>query len=168
MSRTTNRSVVVAVATAFALAALIAPTGGAQQPGERTLKVIEKEDTVAFADVAPRSPNRKDPSISAGDLNVFTSTLSDESGRRLGRLDGACIAVRGGKTFQKARFQCTGTFTLHDGLIEVGVGFGASQSDDSVSLVITGGTGAYEGARGHVSSRDLPGGRMEDTFHLLP
>jgi hypothetical protein len=35
-------------------------------------------------------------------------------------------------------------------------------------IAVVGGTGAYEGACGSITSRNLPRGRTEDTIHLLP
>ena len=36
------------------------------------------------------------------------------------------------------------------------------------NIAVVGGTGAYEGARGSITDRDLPRERTEDTVHLLP
>jgi hypothetical protein len=36
------------------------------------------------------------------------------------------------------------------------------------TIAVVGGTGAYEGARGSITDRDLPHGRTGDTIHLLP
>ncbi len=43
-----------------------------------------------------------------------------------------------------------------------------NQRDEDVTTAITGGTGAYEGARGSLAQRNVPNGRMENTIHLLP
>jgi hypothetical protein len=170
MSRTTiKRTAVVApLAAAALLAALLESTGGAQQPGERTFKLILKDESAALGDVAPTSRNQRDPRISGGDQHVFTSTVFDEAQKRVGKFYGQCVAVRGGRTYRQSTFQCQGTFVLRDGAIAVSVAFRATQRDEDVSLAVIGGTGAYEGARGQVSTRILPGGREEKTVHLLP
>jgi hypothetical protein len=168
-SRTMKRTaLIVSLATAIALAAVLASTGGAQQSGGRTFKLIEEDESAAFGDVAPRSRNKRNPRFSGGDMHVFTSRVFDEANRRVGKLYAQCITVRGGRTFVKARFQCNATLALRDGTIAVNTAFDGSQRDEDVLSAITGGTGAYEGARGSISQRDIPRGRTENTVHLLP
>ena len=99
---------------------------------------------------------------------MFTSVYSDTAGRRVGRLSAACAVVRGGRTFVQARFQCGATVILRDGTLTVSGAFSGDQRDENVLTAVTGGTGAYEGARGSVSQRNLPGSRTENTIHLLP
>ena len=169
MSKTGIKTTAAVVALlASAVAALLVSASGALEPGERTFKVIEKVGIVALIDLAPKTHNRRNPRISPGDLDVFTTKLFDESDRRVGRTDAHCIAVRAGRSFDRARFHCNGTATFRDGTIAVSVAFGDCQTDEDVRLAITGGTGAYEGARGSVSSRNISDGRLENTFHLLP
>jgi len=86
----------------------------------------------------------------------------------VGTLSAQCITVRAGRTFVQARFQCNATLTLKDGTIAVNTAFRGNQRDEDVRSAITGGTGAYEGARGSISQRNLPRGLMENTLHLLP
>jgi hypothetical protein len=166
-----RRAVQVALAAllaALALTAVMASTGGAQSPGERTFKLIEVDESMAFGDVAPRARNPRNPRFSGGDMHVFTSRLFDESNRRVGRLYAQCITVRGGRTFVQAQFQCNATAVLRDGTIALSTAFRGNQRDEDVLTAVTGGTGAYEGARGSVSQRNLPRDRMENTVHLLP
>ena len=164
----TRRVVIAALAAAGVLAAMTASTGGAQAPGARTFKLIEEDESAAFGDVAPRSPNSRNPRFSGGDMHVFTSRLFDEANRRVGRFYAQCITVRGGRTFLQASFQCNGTIELRDGTIAISGAFRGNQRDEDVLTAVTGGTGAYEGARGSISQRNLPRGRMENTVHLLP
>jgi hypothetical protein len=174
MSETGTRlAVTVALLAAGAVvAALLASTGGAQQPGERTFKLIGSEPvSQAFGDVAPRSKNRRNPRFSSGDLYLITRKLFDESNAPVGKLYQHCIAVRGGRTFRRSTFQCIGTWRLRDGAITTAVGFRATERDEDVPLAITGGTGAYQGARGQISTRFVGQGeqaRAEHTVHLLP
>ncbi len=158
---------IASLAAAIAFAAVLASTGGAQAPGGRTFKLIEEDESAAFGDVAPRSQNNRNPRFSGGDMHVFTSRLFDEANRRVGSLYAQCITVRGGRTFVQARFQCSATLTLRDGTIAVDTAFRGNQRDEDVLSAVTGGTGAYEGARGSISQRNLPRGRMENTVHLL-
>jgi allene oxide cyclase-like protein len=161
-------ALIILLAAVVVLAGVVASTGGAQPPGGRTFKLIEEDESAAFGDVVPRSHNNRNPRFSGGDMHVFTSRLFDEANRRVGRLDAQCITVRGGRTFVQARFQCSATITLRDGTIAVNTAFRGNQRDEDVLSAVTGGTGAYEGARGSISQRNLPRGRTENTVHLFP
>ncbi len=161
-------AVIGVLAAAFVSAVALTPSGGAQQPGGRTLKLIEQDESSAFADTGAKSRNRRNPRFSGGDLHVFTSRVFNEANARVGRLYAHCVAVRGGRTFVQALFHCSGTFALRDGTIVVNAAFRGNQDDEEVPLAVTGGTGAYQGARGSVTVRSLPRGRMENTVHLLP
>jgi hypothetical protein len=61
---------------------------------------------------------------------------------------------------------CPGTFTLPQGTL-VGIAFGLL--DGTTSGAITGGTGAYEGARGSFTSmsRQSDDAPSDDVVHLL-
>ena len=157
-----------ALAAATLAAAVLASTGGAQQPGDRTFKLIEVDESAAFGDVAPRSSNQGNPRFSGGDMHVFTSRVFDEANGRVGRLYAQCVTVRAGRSFKQALFQCSATVVLRDGTIAVNTAFRGNQDDEDVLSAVTGGTGAYEGARGTISQRNLPHGRVENTVHLLP
>jgi hypothetical protein len=161
-------ALIVSLAAAIALAAVLASTGGTQPPGDRTFKLIEEDESAGFGDVSPKSRNSRNPRFSGGDMHVFTSRLFDEANRRVGSLYAQCITVRGGRTFVQARFQCSATLALRDGTIAVNTAFRGNQRDEDVLSAVTGGTGAYEGARGSISQRNLPRGRMENTVHLFP
>ena len=155
----------------FALAAvtLSVATGGAQQPGERTFTLIEGEGgTFGFVDNPPKSKGQTEKTFttSVGDMLVFASPLLDESKARVGTLHASCVATRGGKA-GKAAYQCTGTFVLKDGAIAVDVAFNEAQGAN-LTIAITGGTGAYEGARGSIASKEGPNDTSVDTVHLLP
>jgi hypothetical protein len=159
---------ICALAAATVVAAVLASTGSAQGPGARTFKLIEEDESAAFGDVAPRSSNQRNPQFSGGDMHVFTSRVFDEANARVGRLYAQCITVRAGRSFKRAVFQCSATIELPDGTIALNTAFRGNQRDEDVLTAVTGGTGAYEGARGSISQRNLPQGRMENTVHLLP
>lgn len=106
-------------------------------------------------------------SISMGDEFVVRSGLTNEAGRRVGTLHAHCHATRGGRNFAGAFFHCTGTFVLRDGLLSLDTAFSGDETG-TARVSITGGTGAYEGARGSITSKELPRNRTEDTVHLLP
>ena len=166
--RVTRYAVAGVLAAAIVSAVALTPSGGAQQPSGRTFKLIEQDECSAFGDTGARSRNRRNPRFSGGDLHVFTSRIFNEANVRVGRLYAHCIAVRGGRDFTKSLFRCGGTFVLRDGTIVIDAAFRGNQDDEDVQLAVTGGTGAYEGARGSVTVRGLPRDRMENTVHLLP
>jgi hypothetical protein len=157
-------AVLAAAATAaIVVVAVLATGGGAQQPGERTFVVIEDEARGSF-NVVDNPPRSRAPS--AGDLLTFSTPLVNQANARVGRLDALCTVTRGARTFERARLHCTGTFALSDGTIALSTSFRADQTPPVLAVV--GGTGAYEGARGSVTGKNLPRDRIEDTVHLLP
>lgn len=166
-SRARRYGVIAALAVAIVSTVALASSGAAQQPDGRTLKLIEQDESSAFADTGARSRKQRNPRFSGGDLHVFTSRVFNEANVRIGRLYAHCVAVRGGRDFTRALFHCSGTFALKDGTIVVNAAFRGNQDDEDVPLAVTGGTGAYNGARGTVTVRNLPRGRMENTVRLI-
>jgi hypothetical protein len=156
--------VVAAAAAATALAAVVASSGSASHPGSRTFTLIEAGGNFRFLDGPPRARNQRNPSVSVGDRFIITSRLLNQGNARVGRLDAVCTATGRGRTFNRAHFQCSGTFTLHDGTLALSAAFGGSQNNPPIAVV--GGTEAYEGARGSIMSRNLPRDRTEDTVHV--
>ncbi len=163
-----RNALIACLIAALPLAAAHVSTGGAQAPDGRTFKLIETDESQAFGDVAPLSKNKRNPRFSGGDMHVFTSRYVDDANKPAGRLYAYCITVRGGRTFVQASFQCNATIVLRDGTLAGSVAFRGNQRDEDVLTAITGGTGAYEGARGSLSQRNLPRERIENTIHLLP
>ncbi len=164
-----KRLAIVGGVVALAVVALSVGTGGAQQPGERTFTLIEGEGgTFGFVDNPPKSKGQTEKTFttSVGDMLVFASPLLDEAKARVGTLHASCVVTRGGKT-GKAAYQCTATFVLKDGAIAVDVAFNEAQGAN-ITIAITGGTGAYEGARGSIASKEGPNDTSIDTVHLLP
>jgi hypothetical protein len=158
-----------ALATAAVAATVIAgilTTGGAAQvPGERTFKIIEgSSGTFKFIDYAPKARNPRNPRFSAGDAFVFTTPLFNEANKRIGTVHVYCAVTRGGR-FPRSRSQCNGTYALRDGTLAASA---VVRGGENPTIAVVGGTGAYEGARGSVTDRDLPRGRTEATVHLLP
>jgi Dirigent-like protein len=163
-----KRLVVLAVAAAAAsiVVAVLASSGSASHPGSRTFVLIEDERKGSFnvVDNRPRSRNGRNPSVSAGDLLMFSTPLLNQANARVGTLEALCTATRSGRTFERASFHCNGTFRLRDGSLALSATFRGS--DDTPLIAVVGGTGAYEGARGSVTSRNLPRERIEDTVHI--
>jgi allene oxide cyclase-like protein len=155
-----------AAAIALAGAAIAAGGGGAQEPAGRSFTVFEREGGFGFVDNKPTQRGKNDQRISVGDQFAFNSALLDEAKKRVGRLDATCIATGAGRTFAGGQYVCHGTFRLADGHLALSTAFRGNTSDNA-AIAITGGTGAYEGARGSVLSKQ-EGKLTRDTVHLLP
>jgi len=153
-------------ATAAAIALVLAAGGSGQVAGARTIKLFEaaKGSSFGFVDNAPKT-NRKDPRASIGDILAFSNPIFDQSRtHRLGLTSAQCIATRAGR-IASATYTCSGTFALNDGTIAVAA---LQRGEPTIQqLAVTGGTGAYNGARGTILARTLKTG-TEDTITLLP
>ena len=149
--------------------ALPAGTAIGQNPGGRTITLFEREDagTFRFVDNPPRSRARgEEPDVSSGDEFVLTIPLFHRSKDRAGTLHGHCVATRARKSFARSTFLCRAVIKLGTGTLAIEGVFTGSPEESP--FAITGGTGAYEGARGSLTSRELRGGRTEDKIRLLP
>jgi hypothetical protein len=155
-----------ALAAAVLVVAALTATAGGQGAQGRTIQLTEldKGATFGFVDNPPRGPGRNRPRVSPGDVLAFSSPVADPSGNRVGRVDVQC-AVTSGRSFRTARQVCHGAFDLADGAISLA----ATVVGDPKTVVapVTGGTGAYAGARGQLTSVNQRRG-SNDTIELLP
>jgi hypothetical protein len=149
--------------------AVIAAAGSASHPGSQTLRVGLVPVTEHSVDNPPRSKARgAEPSISAGDEVVVTEQALDESGRRVGTAHVHCVATRGSSDPDRATAQCAATLKLRDGDI---MGAFVFRGEEPRTVAVTGGTGAYEAARGSITFARKQIGRRtldEARIHLLP
>ena len=154
--RTALLATVVSAAGIGAGAAL-ASTGAAQAPGPPagTKEVVLRQSSFKFLDHPPR--RRGDVPPSPGDASILGYLIFDAAGKkRLGRMDVMCTSTdRRGK-----RLLCTGAMHLPDGHIEL-----AGTGDP---LAITGGTGAYAGARGIADGTSSSGRDEHVTLTFMP
>jgi hypothetical protein len=157
-----KRFLIAGAAGVLATLVVMSTSGTAQTPGARTftLSELERSATFRFIDNPPRSFRNGRGSVSPGDIATVRTPLADATKHRVGWLNAACIVTKPGKTFARAVLQCDLGFELKDGHIAAAATV-RGESRRQVSA-ITGGTGAYEGARGSVTSK------RKDTFHLLP
>lgn len=129
---------VAAVVVALALAAAL--PASSQQGGDQTFRVIEVTTEAKFLNVGPRGP-------SLGDEIIFHSDLRRE-GETIGHDGGTCTVV----SVEEPRlpeFQCVATLWFDEGQITAQ---GLIQFNGKpFEVAITGGTGAYEGAAGHIT-----------------
>jgi len=175
MMKLPTRVYVVAVLGGTAAAAAVAvPNGSAQAPvppGSTSFSYYEPDagSTFKILDNAPKSPVRNPMSprfrFSLGDKLAFRSPLFDKKGgTRVGTLYADGTVVRG-TTFRTASIIATGTYVLNDGS-QIAVQGYFSFAKDSTAAVV-GGTGRYEGARGHLTSTSTEDSST-DTLTLLP
>ena len=144
---------------------------GQLRSGLITFTLVERDspsDDFGFVDNPPKSkrdPRREEPEVSAGDLFAFSGGLftAASGGTRAGGLDVDCVATKGAKRFDRARFQCLGTATLENGTLSLSVG---GRLGPRVVVAITGGTGIYAGARGTMISKETQRG-AHDRFTIF-
>ena len=159
MKRLIGAAAVLAVGVSIAVTSI----GGAQTSGERTLKFVEKGGSGKFVDNPPKA-SKRNPRPSAGDEFLFDSGLYDTSNKRVGAIYGHCLKEPG----KNGVFDCQGDAKLQGGTLSVS----ALTTESSLRnvIAITGGTGAYEGARGSIVSVDrshADNSPSDDTVHLL-
>lgn len=153
-------------ALAAAIGAFAVANVFAGSAGERTIRLVERGGTFGFVDNAPTG-NERTKLISAGDFSAGTVKLYDESGRRAGSLHIVCIATVSGQEVQ-AKFQCNGTAQLADGTLAISALSERRADQDVDHIAVVGGTGAYRGARGTMTTTPRSGNTSGDVIHLLP
>jgi hypothetical protein len=158
-----------AALAAVTVAVIAAATGSAQPSGGRTLTLFENtaRESDAFVDNAPKSqaknPGSRRFRLSLGDEIVArTPVLVRKGGARVGTSYIHAVVVNG-RTFEGAALQAQALIALGDGDITLAGLGGAAQRP----FAVVGGTGAYEGARGSATEKEVEGG-AELTIRLLP
>ncbi len=133
----------VAAATASAIAVGV---GSAQAPGDRTLTFVER--TVPGADVFADVPPLSKTLASGGDSYLFRNDVLDATGAtKLGSHEARCTYLRATPRGIGSRLICDGVYTLQDGTIVATTAFTFTEHP-KIDFVVTGGSGAYEGAQG--------------------
>ena len=98
-----------------------------------------------------------DPGDSPGDMFVFDQPLLDSRGNDIGNNSGVCVRTRIGHSLQ-----CQWTLTLSNGSIQVaGREFDKGASD----IAIVGGTGAFAGISGYMTSLNNDDGTFTQTLY---
>ena len=161
------------LAAGFVLAAItatVAATAGGQGTQGRTITLTEVPKGASFGlvDAAPKTKFNKEGEprrFSPGDEEIVSIAVADQQGNKVGRFDAYCLITRPGKPAHHEEV-CTGTYRLGDGTISA-VGSFVGNDANTFTGAVVGGTGAYEGARGTLTSD--PGSHgTTDTIHLLP
>ena len=159
----------IAAASAIALVAAFAFTGNAQT-GERTIVLKEsgRNQLFTIVDNPPLAKQRRDapPAVSLGDQLVISNRLLDSAGNPAGRIEAVCTTVKPARALGAgAVYLCTAVSHLSDGDLFLTTRLTPVDGPSDVRGALTGGTGAYLGARGDFTSIGEP---STDTFHILP
>ena len=139
----------------LACAALVAIVLAPPAFAARTLHVVEHALTDRVLDLGAKGDSR-------GDLLTFANPVFDAANKtEVGSDQGFCIRVVKGKSWE-----CFWTLLLHHGQITVE---GPFRDDRDSTLTVTGGTGAYAGARGSMTlhARDAKSTSYDFIYHLL-
>jgi hypothetical protein len=141
--------VLLAVALVTGNVALTSANASDNGDNDDVIRLVAKTVVDEFVDLPPkREPN-------AGDLAVFSDDVY-WNGNKVGFLDGTCTFTRVRAT--AGRFNCTATLTLPKGQITVQGAIRIPFQEDFPGpfyVAITGGTGAYDEARGQVRVRTI-------------
>ena len=156
-----------AVVAASAVGVAAAATSYASPSDGRTIRLVERGGSSTIVDNAPRG-NPRTQLLSAGDFWAGTMNLYADSGERAGSLHVVCTATVSGPE-SHTRFQCQGTVRLADGTLALAALIERHPDKDIDHISVVGGTGAYEGARGTMTSTPRSSGNVtDDVIHLLP
>jgi hypothetical protein len=158
------RRLISPIAVAAVAAGLLAGQAGhAQSGGVRTLVLSTKDVSTRIIDLPPRGSGRGGRA-SQGDEVVSLASVTDASRARLGTRHAVCVVTRAARTIGGATFHCSISYALRDGTL-----FGESIGSVTASEIrtsVTGGTGAYVGARGDGLARQTSENRSQDTITL--
>ena len=132
----------LAAVAALGVAALIPSVGQSQAP--RTITLDSHTKSVKVVDLPPRGKS------SAGDLVMAISTLRNSEGARVGTEYIDCNLTGRARTFESANYSCTSTQKLRDGTITFAGNLRLAARE--ITVAVTGGTGAYDGASGNLVS----------------
>ena len=127
-----------------------------------------KGSSFTIVDNPPLSTRRGEapPAVTPGDQFVSSKRLLDSAGNRAGRIEAACSAVKPARALGAgAAYLCTGVAHLADGDLFLAARITPVDGPSDDHGAVTGGTGAYLGARGDFA---LVGQPSTDTFNILP
>ena len=158
-----------ALAAAAITAAAVAAPSLAQSGGSATTVTfteLDKGSTFHFIDNPPHARKKHGfpTKLSPGDQMVISNPLRDTDATRNGELRATCTATHATRNFDNARFLCVGAFVRKEGTMFAET---ADIAGSTTTGAITGGTGAYAGARGTFTSTSTKSG-SDDVITLLP
>jgi hypothetical protein len=134
---------------AIAVLALGPAVAAAHSNGKRTLRLVAIQDQLEQLDLGTPGP-------SLGDELVFSEVLR-ERGREVGTSGVVCTVTAVEVPYEVLTYHCVGTLSLRKGQITLQALIEVQGADDMGpwDIAITGGTGAYRGAGGDATYRQL-------------
>jgi hypothetical protein len=145
--RTAAAALALSAAAATTVALVVTEGGQAQQPAGRTLVLKNADVKIKAVDLPPLVRSSRSPET-PGDEVIATSKVG---GAATGARYLMCAAAKQGPSIEKALYSCQVTYALSDGTITA-AGVGRIGGSAAVTVAVTGGTGAYAGARGTLTS----------------
>jgi hypothetical protein len=141
-----NRKVAALLGSAAAITttALVLTAGGqAQQPAGQTLVLHDSAMKIANIDVPPLVRSERSPETPGDEVIASSKVGGAASGARYL----VCLAAKQGKSVETALYSCQVTYNLANGTITA-AGVAHINPSPPIVVPVTGGTGAYAGARG--------------------
>jgi hypothetical protein len=137
---------------------------GGKKLSETTLRFTERETAnFLFVDNPPKSPSGlRNPRTTTGDQLAFVTDLLDESGGKVGQIDGTCVVTAGATSMSESRALCDGVAHVPGG--QLVLAYSGELGVSAARGAVIGGTGRYEGASG--SYRTTGTARSRDSFHI--
>jgi hypothetical protein len=144
------------IGAAAAAAAALATTSPAKPAGPPTgeLHLVARAQSVTLVDNPPKQHSRHHPPSRGDGLVMIEKVFDPASGDRIGRSQTACMVIDA----RHSRLQCTGTVVLPRGELTL-------QGGGQPPFAVTGGTGAFAGARGTVDGSEH-NGRIDVTVRF--
>lgn len=159
MSRRTLPALALVAAGAVAVA--LPNLTSAQSTGAHDITVREKVQSIRFVH---QQRSTKGDRLATGDRVLTRQHLFDDANKTIGTLYTDCVNVGASARVFAATLQCTATYRFDDGqLVLTGV---LPVGTVGTSAPITGGSGAYRGARGEVTTAKPEKGYDIDILHI--
>ena len=154
-------AVAIPVAAVIAAATAIPALTGAQTTDGREITVRMKVTSGAQA-----QHGRKGEVLATGDAVLVRLKMTSPAGAALGTAYSECVNVGAPAKGEQAMLQCNQTYRFRDGQITT-TGVVKFSQLEGLSIPITGGSGAYRGASGHLTlGAPVRGFDSVDILHL--
>jgi len=156
-----NRKVLPAIALLAAGAVAVPALTQAQPAGPRDITVRERVQSINFVH---QKRAKKDDRLATGDRVLTRQRLFDTSDKSIGTLYTDCVNVGRAAAVFAATLQCSATYSFADGQLTASGLFHVGTSGGPAPIV--GGSGAYRGTGGDVTSGRPGKGYDVDVLHL--
>ena len=157
------RAISVAAVLALSAAVAIPALTSAQTVGAREIRVQEKVRAATFVHAKRSTRGER---LAQGDRVLTRQALFTEDGSAVGMLFTDCANVGRAADVFRATLQCVSTYRFKDGEV-VSAGVAVLSAGGTIRFPIVGGSGAYRGAHGEVTSgKPAKGYQGADVLHL--